>query len=125
MYVFSQDIPPNTSKSAFIRQNLVLDYGIINKININIPRGVYALAGFQLMQGNTQRIPANLGAWFTGDNLNISFEIKIDITSPPYELWAKYYNEDDSYYHTITLQFSFLHNFSGVPVTNFNQLGSI
>ena len=126
MYLFSEIIPANTLKDNPVHTELVLDYGIIDQVIVNIPRGVFALAGFQVMQGNTQIFPANLGAWMTGDNLNQAFNIKIDLTNPPYVLQANYYNEDDTYEHTLTIQFSmaitgqkrYLHTFSQLSNIN-------
>ena len=125
MYFLSETIPFNTLKENLISKELVLDYGIVDQVIVNIPRGVFALAGFQVMQGNTQIFPANLGAWMTGDNLNQSFKVHIDLTNPPYVLQANYYNEDDTYDHTINLQFSLAINTMARPVLKFSQLSGL
>ena len=125
MYFFSKTIPPNTLKNSPVQAELVLDYGIVDQVIINIPRGVFALAGFQIRQGNTQILPANLGAWMTGDNLNQAFKVNIDLTNPPYVLQAKYYNNDDTYAHTITLEFSLAINTPTKYLHTFSQLSNI
>ena len=122
MYFFTEKIPPNTSKSNPVIKTLLMDYGVITSLIINIPRGVFALAGFQLYRGTTQILPRNLGVWFTGDNINRSYDTRIELISPPYELTVKYYNEDDTYDHTITLQFSFLKTLPKRGIVRIGQL---
>ena len=125
MYVFAQTIPANTSKDNYITKTLKLNYGIINGFVINIPAGVYGLAGFRIYRGRTQIIPANSDAWITGDNINFHYETRIELLDPPYILTGYYYNEDTNYDHTITLQFLFEKNVWPRSVRKFESLMSI
>ena len=125
MYLFAQTIPANTLKSNPIEKELSLDYGLINKIILTIPAGVYGLAGLRLFKGTAQFFPANIGAWITGDNMSLEYSTNIKMYDPPYIIKVQYYNEDTNYEHTITLQFLYYKTVISKPVRNISELISM
>ena len=105
MFVFANTIPANTKQADPYLANFALDYGIVSRISFVFPGGCCGLCGFKLFQGTSQVIPANVGDWIAGDGILQAFEIGILLLDRPYTLAAKYYNNDDTYNHTITIGF--------------------
>jgi hypothetical protein len=102
LYVIDFNIPKNTTQTSPKTANLVMEAGVVNRVNIIIPPGHAALAGLQIFNNTEQVIPVT--SWIKGNDDNLIFDVDIQLTgsgSPPvYQLTLKGYNEDDTYDHT-------------------------
>lgn len=66
------------------------------------PRGVHSLTFIRIRDRGFQLYP-DLGAWATGDNDTLTFQVNRRLDGPPSEIWIEGYSDDDTYPHTITV----------------------
>lgn len=98
-------IPKSTAQANYLSFNLDLPIGRINRLWLEFPRGVSGLAGIQIYRGVTQIFPLPAGVWFRSDNAIFNFAFSHDMTTEPYFIELRGYNDDDTYQHTIWIGF--------------------
>jgi hypothetical protein len=103
-YVFPITTPANTLESAKQKTTLKLTSGRITQVQVQFPSGHIGLTHISLNVGLYQLYPANPEAQFSSSGETICFVEDITLASPPYEMEAYTWNEDDTYEHTITVR---------------------
>jgi hypothetical protein len=105
-YTFPVTIPPNTPIASYIRSECRMQAGTVRDIYISIPYGVCALAGVRISNYGRQLIPEVSNTWITGDQPLPPITSEIILSDYPYALLVDCYNTDDTYQHTITVDFN-------------------
>lgn len=98
-------VPKSTTQTSPLIVEFNLPIGIINRLWLEFPRGVSGLAGVQIYRGVTQVFPLPAGVWFRSDNAVFNFAFSHDMTTEPYFIELRGYNDDDTYQHTIWIGF--------------------
>ncbi len=108
-------IPKNTTQINPLIYNFHLPIGMINKLWMGFPRGCAGLAGIQIFRGVTQVFPLPAGVWLALDDVVIPFLFSHDMTTEPYFLELRGYNDDDTYQHKIFHAFEMSGKQSDIP----------
>jgi hypothetical protein len=108
IYIFEQLIPHETTKDEPLKIDLKLCYGIIHRVEFFFPPGPVGLAGVAVFDAIHQVWPTNTGAWITSDDETISYREHLPLFYEPFSLQGFFYNEDDTYDHTITIRIGIL-----------------
>ena len=104
IYVFPITLPANTPETAKLRTTLKLTRGKITRVMVEFPPGHAGLTHLAVRRGLFQLWPVNPEATFRSSNETIIWEEEYELSTPPYDLDAYAWNEDDTYQHTITVR---------------------
>jgi hypothetical protein len=104
IYVFAITIPANTPESAPVIQTLKLTRGKITQMQVHFPSGHLGLTHIGITRGLYQLYPSNAEARFSSSGETIPWDEDLPLDTPPYQLEAIAWNEDDTYLHTITVR---------------------
>jgi len=104
IYVFPILIAANTLETAKQKTTLELTRGKITRVMVEFPAGHVGLTHLAINRGLFQLWPVNPESAFKSSNETIIWEEDYNLDTPPYELEAYAWNEDDTYEHTITVR---------------------
>jgi hypothetical protein len=104
IYVFPITIPANTPETAKQKTILPLARGRVTRVMVEFPAGHVGLTHLAINRGLFQLWPVNPESAFKSSNETIIWEEDYNLDTPPYELEAYAWNEDDTYEHTITVR---------------------
>jgi hypothetical protein len=104
IFVFPLTLPANTPETAKQKTVLALARGKITRVMVEFPPGHAGLTHIGINRGLFQLWPANQSATFRSSNETIIWEEEYSLDTPPYNLDAYAWNEDDTYEHTITVR---------------------
>ena len=104
IYVFPLSIPANTLEAAKLKFILALPRGRITRMMVQFPSGHLGLTHVGLNRGLYQLFPSNPDALFSSSQETIVWDEDYALDTPPYQLEAYAWNEDDTYPHTITVR---------------------
>ncbi len=107
-YDFSITVPPNTTKGAPVSQVLKLTQGIIQRIEVQFPRGTYAKVHCAIMHGGHQAWPTNPEGNFASDGYVIPIDEYYKLDEPPFELKFLGWSEADTYPYDIDVRIGIL-----------------
>ncbi|RLC86240.1 MAG: hypothetical protein DRJ03_09350 [Chloroflexi bacterium] len=107
-YNFTITIPANTPRDDPQKVELELTRGIIAGGQIYFPAGCHGLAHVVICDGNGQLYPSNADETFHGEDGAIPLVGRYLLDSAPYKLYAKAWNLDDTYDHTVQLTINVL-----------------
>jgi len=108
LFEYDVEVPADTAKASPLELDLVLDYGIIHRVEISFPAGCAGLAHMTVWHEGRQLWPNNPDNSFNADNYTIAWSEFYPLERPPYILKVRAWNRDDTYPHTITLRFAIL-----------------
>lgn len=120
-YFYPVTIDKNVLSTSPSISELKLTKGTIDYISIFFPFGCAGLVGVQLWQYGYQLFPTNRLGWYLGDNILIPFQTIVDMSEEPFNLYAKLYNEDDLYQHTVYFNINMTRFIVNSAVTKFIQ----
>lgn len=92
-------IPPNTAKADYQEDTLGLTKGIITRIAVFFPWGCAGLVYVQIIRRTWQIFPLSREEWLNGNDRAFDFKTNIELSSEPFEIIIRSYNEDDTYLH--------------------------
>jgi len=118
-YFFSETIPPNTSKKNYKRRWIDTEEPCLEAVYIQIPPGVCGLAGFRVRAREFNIFPRPEWEFFTGDNVALIFNINYFFEHPKTRVFIDFYNEDDTYPHTIFVGLLFGSGVGAARITPF------
>lgn len=104
-YEYELEIPAQTLESDPEELEIKLPMGTIHRVEICFPDGCFGLAKTQVHHEERQLWPSNLKAWFAWNNYCIAFNEDYKLPEDFNILRLLGYNDDDSYFHTITFRF--------------------
>lgn len=107
-YSFSIPVPANTPAEAPVRVTLPLTQGVIQKIEVQFPRGTYALVHVALLSHCFQVWPTNLDGTFQSDGYVIPIDEYYPLNTEPYELEFIGWSEADTYDYNIDIRIGIL-----------------
>ena len=107
-YNFSLSAFPGEGLTTGNKTTLKLTHGIIHKVDIVFPPGPQGLFLLFIFDNTHQVFPTNPGGYFSGDDEIISWREHLPLLYDPFELYAYYYNFDDTFAHTVTLRIGIL-----------------
>ena len=103
-YVFPITIPANTPDTAKLKTILPVTAGTVKRVMVEFPAGHVGLTHLHINRGLAQVWPTNPDASFKSSNETIEWAEEYVLDTPPYQLEAYAWNEDDTYDHTITVR---------------------
>jgi hypothetical protein len=104
IFVFPITIPANTPETAKQKTILPLARGRVTRVMIEFPAGHVGLTHLYIRRGLFQVWPANPEVNFKSSNETIIWDEDYALSTPPLQLEAYAWNEDDTYEHTITVR---------------------
>ena len=107
-YDFDIPIPANTAEDDPYQKELHLTKGVIHRVEIEFPAGCAGLAHLKILKFNAPLWPTNPEGSFHSDNHVIAFNEAYELSTWPYTLTVKAWNEDDTYQHTLKLRLGIL-----------------
>lgn len=110
IYVVDITTPANTAKTALKKTRIHLTNGLVYKVEFYFPSGSQGLMGVAVFDGLFQVWPSNIGEFFIGSDVNISFEDLYLKSSAPFEFQCYTYNEDDIYDHLVVVRIGLVSN---------------
>jgi hypothetical protein len=102
-YQVSRTIPPNTSKDNPLIVDITVNEPYLWGFYIFFPPGPCGLAGFRIRWGLFHFFPASEGEWFRGDDITLLMPIGYWLEHPEEVFTIEFFNEDDTYEHTLTV----------------------
>ena len=100
-YEWAIAVPANTTEAAPITQEMKLTKGVITRIEIQFPTGCAGLAHCRILEGTIQKWPTPPSTSFASDGYTVPIEENYELENLPATLFAKAWNLDDTYDHTI------------------------
>lgn len=100
-YFLSLTIPPNTTPEHEEVIAVDVPMGWVKQVRITIPWGVAGLAGVRILANTAQIYPANLGAYYTGNDNTLIINDNLHLTDTFTTIEVCGYNADDTFPHTI------------------------
>lgn len=107
-YEFKLTIPANTTSAAPTEEVVEISPGRVVAVEIQFPRGCFALVHVAILQELHQLWPSNPDGDIAAEWANIHFEEDHLIDQEPYQLTLRGWNEDDTFPHTITFRFNIM-----------------
>jgi hypothetical protein len=104
IYVFPITIPANTPETSKLKTPLTLTRGKVTRVMVEFPAGHVGLTHLAINRGLFQLWPVNPETAFKSSNETIIWEEDYNLNTPPFQLEAYAWNEDDTYDHTITVR---------------------
>lgn len=103
MPVYSKQLllPIVGTKDNETRVDIAVVEGILSNLQILFPSGHAGLTHLRIMDGEQQIIPTNLGEYFVGDNVLISFSPDQQVMGQDIPIGLVGFNEDDTFPHTV------------------------
>lgn len=92
-------IPPNTTKSEPVREDLFIAPGSVNKVIVLHPTGCVSLVGVWFEYRSSRLWPTNDDGYFLGNGQVIEYFPDSELIEPPHVISVYGYNEDDTYIH--------------------------
>lgn len=115
-------VPKNTSSEAPEKFELVIQFGVIHRIEIIIPTGHAGLTGVRLLRGLHQIAPTSGSEWFLGDDVHLSYAEFVEIDDTPFSISVEAYNEDDTYAHSFVVGVAVLPKWILLPQIAFSEI---
>ena len=107
-YEFDITVPANTAESAPVTEDLQLCRGVIHRIEVQFPIGTFGLAHCRLTHHLFGQLPTNPEGDFSSDGYIIPIDENLEFYSEPYAIKGIFWNDDDTYPHTITVRVGIL-----------------
>jgi len=106
LYTIVLNVPANTPVTSPVKQDIVLETGVLSKVSVLIPSGHAGLAHLVILYGETQVIPRE--GDISGDDETLTFTECFEIAAPSETLTLVGWNEDDTYDHEFIVRFEVL-----------------
>ena len=103
--------PKNTTIAAPLRTILKVTYGVVYRLEIQLPFGNVGLLGVRIFDHTNQIYPSTNGEYFTGQGVLLAYDDKYNKFTEPFEFEIETYNLDDTYEHKAIIRI-------GMAVTN-------
>ena len=85
-----------------------LRWGIIHRLEVDIPGGHNGLTGIRFYHAEIQKWPTTPGQWLQGNNVQIGFNVFHVLLSEPFFLRVETFNSDTTYNHIIHVRIGVL-----------------
>jgi len=105
-YEFDLTIPANTPEASPAELTVVMASGIIEQIEVQIPRGQRSLVHTIAIRGAHQLWPSNPDGTIKGDDARIVWGEDYDISEPPHTLTLQGWSPDTVHSHVVTWRFN-------------------
>ena len=103
-YDFAITVPKSTTEAIPVEQAMKLTKGVIHRVEIQFPIGTLALAHCKIYHDEHQFLPTNPEGSFASDGYVIPIDENFELSTVPYSLKARCWNDDDTYQHIITIR---------------------
>lgn len=110
IYVVDITTPANTAKTSLQKTTLHVTSGLVYKVEFYFPSGSQGLMGVAVFDGLYQVWPSNIGEFFIGSEVNISFDDLYLKQSAPFEFQCYTYNTDEIYDHLVVVRIGLVSN---------------
>lgn len=101
-------IPANTTEASPTIETLEIANGVITKFMVRPRAGHHGLAHLVILHREHQIAPSTEGMNIHGDAFPIDWEEYYESYQPPYELYLRGWNEDDTYEHSFDVYVAIL-----------------
>lgn len=102
-YLFTLVLPENTPLGAPVIQTAEIQAGVIEFIEVEFPYGCVGLAHVKVFYNTIQVVPYNPPGDLYGNDRIFKLDLHFPIDDPPYELTLVGWNDDDTYFHQISI----------------------
>lgn len=100
--------PANTSADDPLWTEIKLTKGIIHKVELEFPVGNQFLHRVQLTREGAFIFPTNPQGFFTSEGGIISYREFVPIPDEPLSIWARTWNLDETYEHSVLIRLGVL-----------------
>lgn len=101
-------VPVNTLEGAAVSTEIHVTNGVLTRWCYRPRTGHAALCHAKVFYHEHQIIPHNPEAELHGDSFPIDSEERVELSSAPYLLKIKAWNDDDTYPHTFDISFTIM-----------------
>ena len=98
-------VSANTTEANATKQSFLVNQGVIFRIWIAFPPGCAGLVNVRILHEGHPFLPDDADAYITADNYTFEYPIMYEITAPPEQITIEVWSDDDTYTHTIHVQF--------------------
>lgn len=105
-FYYTKIVPINTTELAPVELICKLANGLLDFVDIGIPRGVNRLAQCRIYYNEFQLVPFNRDTWISGNDITIRIPINIELDEEPFDLRVLCINADDTFTHELSLGIS-------------------
>lgn len=98
-YNYTITVPKSTTKEDPVVTEMKLTKGVIASGEIEFPFGCAGLCHVTINDSRGQLYPSNDGESFHGDGGKVPLVGRHKLDATPYKLYARCWNEDDTYQH--------------------------
>lgn len=110
IYVADITTPANTPQTSLQKTRIHVTNGLVYKVEFYFPSGSQGLMGVAVFDGLYQVWPSNIGEFFIGSEVNISFDDLYLKESAPFEFQCYTYNIDEIYDHLVVVRIGLVSN---------------
>jgi hypothetical protein len=100
-YVVEVTVPANTPDNNPVRETLVVEQGVITRVEVHFPPGCRGFVQTALFIGHYQLFPRPFGVWLRGDGETIGSNLSYEVSSPRATLTIYAKSPGSRYDHTI------------------------
>jgi len=100
-YMASVEVPPSTSETQPVVEEIPLTLGTIERVLVGFPYGCAGLVHVTLHDKGWQILPWTLGESLAWDDYMFDLQLHYPLVSEPYTVIVRAWNQDDSYPHTV------------------------
>lgn len=93
--------PANTSSGVPLVTTLLLARGLITRVVVGFPSGLFGLCHVQINDKGWQIVPWSLGEDLAWNNYVYVLNMQYELIAEPYEVTVITWNDDDSYDHRV------------------------
>ena len=93
------------AESEATNTSFMVNQGVIYRIWITFPPGCAGLVKVRIFHEGHPFLPVELDAYIHGDNYVFEYPVMYEILGPPERITISAWNEDETYDHTIDVQF--------------------
>lgn len=105
-FYYTKIVPINTTEDAPVELITKLSKGMLEFVDVGIPRGVNRLAQCRIFYNEFQLVPFNRDTWISGNDITIRVPIGVKLISEPYDLRMICINLDDTFTHELSFGIS-------------------
>ena len=108
LYVVELQVPANTPDIDPIQKEIVLERGVITRIQVHFPPGCAGKVYTAAYEGHVQLFPRPAGSWLAGDGETVTAETFIPVLKDTVKLTIYAKSPGALYPHTITWRINVL-----------------
>jgi len=115
-------IPANTTEANATKTRFKVNQGVIYRVWINFPPGCAGLARLRIFHEGHPFLPVDDDAYINGNDYVYEYPVMYEIKEAPEEITIEAWNLDDTYDHTLDVQFLIIPKEWVLPVGSYEGI---